>query len=88
MFDFESNDDFRFALRFSFFEIKLIRSTGREARRSERYPDLVTRANLSLSLSLVSAGKRNPVSVIRQIRIRVVAKHLIEHVREIKRDLR
>lgn len=50
MFDFESNDDFRFALRFSFFEIKLIRSTGREARRSERY--LVTRANLSVSLSL------------------------------------
>lgn len=86
MFDFESNDDFRFALRFSFFEIKLIRSTGREARRSERY--LVTRANLSVSLSLVSAGKRNSVSVIRQIRIRVVAKHLIEHVREIKRDLR
>lgn len=85
MFDFESNDDFRFALRFSFFEIKLIRSTGREARRSERY--LVTRANLSVSLSLVSAGKRNSVSVIRQIRIRVVAKHLIEHVREIKRDL-
>ena len=80
------NDDFRFALRFSFFEIKLIRSTGREARRSERY--LVTRANLSVSLSLVSAGKRNSVSVIRQIRIRVVAKHLIEHVREIKRDLR
>lgn len=35
MFDFESNDDFRFALRFSFFEIKLIRSTGREARRSD-----------------------------------------------------